>query len=137
MTRAELEAMGEPPSSVDYLLRQGQTVDPAAVLVIEQFRGAGDAALVRAARAVGSRGGLPAWDCAHCGQKNSGWADECGRCERPKKIRAVGERLAAVAGAVKHRDSSDKMLAYLLRNYRHEVHSALVAMGWTPPGGGR
>ncbi len=26
-----------------------------------------------------------AWNCK-CGQKNSGWATECGRCEQPKTL---------------------------------------------------
>jgi hypothetical protein len=24
------------------------------------------------------------WDCSNCGQRNSSWADECGRCETPR-----------------------------------------------------
>ena len=26
----------------------------------------------------------PAWACKHCGQLNSAWSNECGRCENPK-----------------------------------------------------
>jgi hypothetical protein len=29
---------------------------------------------------------LPAWDCCSCGQRNSGWARECGRCETPRPM---------------------------------------------------
>lgn len=33
---------------------------------------------------------LPAWDCGSCGQRNSGWARECGRCEADRVMDAVG-----------------------------------------------
>lgn len=40
----------------------------------------GGAELAPAPEAFGARA-LPNWDCTRCGQKNSGWAKECGRCE--------------------------------------------------------
>lgn len=36
----------------------------------------------------------PSWVCESCGQKNNGWARECGRCEEPRTLN--GRRVEVV-----------------------------------------
>lgn len=49
---------------------------------------------------------LPAWECAHCGQTNAGWAVTCGSCERAKGT-APGAVADADATAVVEADVVD------------------------------
>jgi hypothetical protein len=50
--------------------------------------------------------GGDAWDCPLCGQRNSGWSNECGRCEMkrlatPQPAHAVGEAQISTAPAIR------------------------------------
>jgi hypothetical protein len=71
---------------------------------------------------------VEAWSCMRCGQLNTGWASECGRCELPRLIpslilRGADRLAAAVNEAVRRREigmrspMADALLDYATDRY--------------------